>query len=154
VIVLVPAGNIRVKSSQLQDLGERSNQGVEYQMYSGGSLDPGQSLKMTITGKPTSNLPSLKAGSNTSLIIGAAALGLALLVAVVWLSRRKQLVAAEEDSDETSISPISTIEDDPDAIMDAILALDDQFQEGRLPEEAYLKRRAELKARLRQLTGN
>ena len=154
VIVLAPAGSIHVKSSQLQDLGERSNQGVAYQMYSGGSFDPGQSLQMTITGKPTSNLPSLMAGSNTSLIIGAAALGLTLLVAVIWLSRRKQLVAAEEDSGVISSEPISTIEDDPDTIMDAILALDDQFQEGRLPEEAYLKRRSELKARLRQLMGN
>ena len=35
--------------------------------------------------------------------------------------------------------------------MDAILALDDLYQEGELPEDAYLKRRAELKESLKEL---
>ncbi len=35
--------------------------------------------------------------------------------------------------------------------MDAILALDDLYQEGVLPEEAYLKRRAELKTHLQEI---
>ena len=38
--------------------------------------------------------------------------------------------------------------DDSETAMDAILALDDLYKEGQLPEEAYLKRRAELKAHL------
>jgi hypothetical protein len=37
--------------------------------------------------------------------------------------------------------------------MDAILALDDLYQEGKLPEEAYLQRRSELKARLERELG-
>ena len=35
--------------------------------------------------------------------------------------------------------------------MDAILALDDLYQEGELHEDAYLQRRAELKASLREM---
>jgi hypothetical protein len=35
-----------------------------------------------------------------------------------------------------------------DELLDAILALDDQFQSGQLPEAAYQERRAALKARL------
>jgi hypothetical protein len=35
--------------------------------------------------------------------------------------------------------------------MDAILALDDLYQAGKLPEEAYRQRRAELKARLKEI---
>ncbi len=38
--------------------------------------------------------------------------------------------------------------------MDAIIALDDLYQAGQLPEDAYLKRRAELKARLQERMGN
>jgi len=34
-------------------------------------------------------------------------------------------------------------------VIDAIIALDDLYQRGELPEEAYLQRRAELKSRLR-----
>jgi hypothetical protein len=35
--------------------------------------------------------------------------------------------------------------------MDAIIALDDQYKEGRLPEEAYRARRDELKEKLRRV---
>ena len=35
--------------------------------------------------------------------------------------------------------------------MDAILAVDDLYKEGKLPEEAYLKRRMELKDRLKDM---
>jgi len=36
--------------------------------------------------------------------------------------------------------------------MDAILALDDQYHAGNLPEEAYLERRAVLKEKLRKIS--
>jgi hypothetical protein len=35
-----------------------------------------------------------------------------------------------------------------EALMDAIIALDDMYQAGELPEEAYRERRAELKEKL------
>ena len=35
--------------------------------------------------------------------------------------------------------------------MDAIIALDDLYRAGDLPEEAYQQRRAELKAKLKEL---
>jgi hypothetical protein len=37
--------------------------------------------------------------------------------------------------------------------MDAIIALDDLYQAGQLPEDAYLKRRADLKERLQVVLG-
>jgi len=40
---------------------------------------------------------------------------------------------------------------DPEAVMDAIIALDDQFKAGELPESAYHQRRAALKAHLNEL---
>ena len=39
-------------------------------------------------------------------------------------------------------------------LLDAILTLDDQYKAGELPEEAYIKRRGELKARIKELLGN
>jgi hypothetical protein len=44
--------------------------------------------------------------------------------------------------------------DDAETLLDAILALDDQFQTGELSEEAYRRRRAELKARLKDKLGS
>ena len=43
---------------------------------------------------------------------------------------------------------------DVDMLLDAILALDDQYKAGELPEEAYLKRRAELKAQIKEKMGS
>ena len=40
-----------------------------------------------------------------------------------------------------------------ESILDAIVALDDLYQAGELPEEAYKERRAELKDRLKQFRG-
>ena len=43
--------------------------------------------------------------------------------------------------------------DDPDTLMDAIIALDDLYKAGELPEAAYQQRRAELKEKLNQVVG-
>jgi len=50
-----------------------------------------------------------------------------------------------------SISGLGATPEDEDTLMDAIIALDDQFHAGNLPEEAYLERRAVLKEKLRKL---
>jgi hypothetical protein len=43
--------------------------------------------------------------------------------------------------------------DSAESLMDAIIALDDLYQAGQLPEEAYQKRRDEMKARLKDILG-
>jgi hypothetical protein len=48
---------------------------------------------------------------------------------------------------------LNDLPDDPDALMDAIIALDDLHKAGELPEEAYQQRRAALKDRLSQVVG-
>jgi hypothetical protein len=45
-------------------------------------------------------------------------------------------------------------DEDANTLMDAILALDDRYQAGELPEVAYKERRSELKARLRRMLGS
>ncbi len=42
-------------------------------------------------------------------------------------------------------------DDDRDTIIDAIIALDDQYKGGCIAKEAYIKRREELKKRLKGL---
>jgi hypothetical protein len=121
---------------------------VQYQLYSREALKTGEALQLTVTGKPESGSAALRPASNTNLIIGIAALGLTLLLAGVWLYQRNRQLNEEEslvEADEPA-APESA-----EAIMDAILALDDQYQAGNLPEPAYRQRRAELKAQLEDL---
>jgi hypothetical protein len=77
-------------------------------------------------------------------LIGGAALGLALVLAGVYLYARDRRVHAAEDG--------AAEFESSDEVLDAILALDDLRRAGKLPDEAYQKRRNELKDILRKLT--
>jgi hypothetical protein len=150
VVILVPEESIKIKGEGIQDGGARDIQGLQYHMYNGPALQMGSDLQLTITGKPQAGSPALSTGSSTNLLIGAGVLGVVLVAAGVWLFLRNR---PEVDDEEEQLPVASATPENPDAIMDAILALDDLYQEGKLPEEAYLQRRAELKARLESTLG-
>lgn len=154
LVVLAPEGSLTIKGEGLQDAGIRAVENESYQMYNGSSLTAGQSLDMTITGKPGGGgFAALASGSTTELLIGAAVFGLVLVGAGVWMYRRSRLDEDEAQEEEEAQLPAAVREEDPDALMDAILALDDQYQAGELAEGPYRQRRAELKARLVELQG-
>jgi hypothetical protein len=153
VVVLIPEDGLKVNSEQLVDMDVRDVQGVPYRMFSGGQLEAGSDLELTVTGRPGGGSLIPTAGSSSNLMIGALAFGLALVVVGVWLYRRRSV---EEDQIQESVDldvEEETMLSDPDELMDAILALDDHYQAGDLPEEAYRQRRAELKARLKSALG-
>ena len=66
-----------------------------------------------------------------------------LLSDVLGLCASERNRANEEQEDEPD-------DDAPEAIMDAIVALDDLHRAGKLSTDAYQKRRAELKSRLKE----
>ncbi len=140
-IVLVPQGSMTLESDQLQSTGVREVQGVSLDLYTASALQAGSSLEIKLTGRGSNGLP-LQVGQTSGLIIGAAVLGVVLITAGIWLLRQRRLRADVTEIDE--IPAEETAED----LMDAIIALDDRFKAGDLPEEAYLLRRNELKNRL------
>jgi mono/diheme cytochrome c family protein len=152
-VILAPEG-IKLRGDNLQDEGLRDIQGISYQMYAMSSLPAGSLIKLEISGKPKSAGASLP-DSQTGLLIGLGALGLALIVAGVWLFRRERTPdemdeALDEASDEDDLDDNAA---DPEQLMDAIIALDDLYKAGELPEEAYQQRRSELKTRLERILG-
>lgn len=154
VVILVPDDGVKVTGDLLQDAGARDVQGVNYQMYSSERIEAGTELAISISGRPRSAGAGLVAGSPLNLTIGLGAFGLALIVAGLWLYRQNRLGSAVELSGEEELSAshlTGDVSDDPDTLMDAIIALDDLYKAGDLPEEAYQQRRAELKARLQTL---
>ena len=154
VVILGPEEGVKVKSNQLQDAGTRQMQDISYHMYTSDRLEAGSELAMTISGRPKGT--SLVAGSSTNLVIGLLAFGIALIVAGAWLFRRNRAertgIEAAEELDE-ELLPGEAAED-PETLLDAILALDDQYRAGELPEEAYRQRRSELKAHLKDMLGS
>ena len=154
VVMLIPEDGLRVKSEQLADMGVRDVQGVNYRMYSSGQLEAGSDLAMTISGRPGGGSLIPTTGSSTSLLIGLLAFGVALVGVGIWLYRRYQ--SGEKDQADADVSEGAleeTSPSDPEELLDAILALDDQYQAGDLPEGAYRQRRAELKAQLKDILG-
>lgn len=148
LVILIPEDGINVKGDALVDEGTRDVQGTPYHLYNGGSLQAGEQLNLTISGKPSSGNPSLILGSNTSLVIGLGGFGLALVMAGAWLYWRSRQTGVDDEEEYESIQD-EPEEESADTVIDAIVALDDLYQRGELPEDAYLQRRSELKNRLR-----
>ena len=157
VVVMVPESGVEVDSSQLQDGGTRDFQGSTYHMYNGSSFIAGSSLEFTLSGNIKQAAAStFSTGTVQNLAIGLGVFGVALVVGGLWLFRRNQIRVAMQRSsaglDQVATGAlIDAIPQDEETLMDAIIALDDQFRAGNLPEEAYLERRAVLKGKLRDI---
>jgi len=151
VVILVPEDGLKIRSDMLQDGGVRDVQGTQYHMYNADSLAPGEELRLTITGR-ASLAPWLTGTSSTSMAIGLGVFGFALLALGVFLIRRaRSRAGGSEEPVSGAAAASSASQEDIDTLMDAILALDDQYQNGQLPEEAYRQRRTELRGHLKEL---
>jgi mono/diheme cytochrome c family protein len=157
VIILVQEDGLTIQSDQLFETGKRDVQGESFIIYSSNRLDAGSELAIKISGRPKTGSTFLTGGTSTSLVIGLAAFGLALIAAGIWLFRQNRGREIDEDVDlidDDLLDEETTgadIPDDADTLMDTIIALDDLYKEGELPEEVYRQRRTILKERLREL---
>ncbi|HEY3313345.1 MAG TPA: c-type cytochrome [Anaerolineales bacterium] len=151
--VLAPEGvsvsGSNVTPGGLQDMGT----GAKYQVFNAGSLEAGKSLQVTASGAPLGTAQAATSvNPNQNIIIGVGAFGLVLIIAGIWMYWRERQRANVIDDDE-EIDEEETDNDGDGAsmeeIMDAIVALDDQFKSGNIQEAAYKVRRAELKAKLK-----
>ncbi len=139
--VFTPVG-VELENSQMADLGVQTIQNFTYQIYQSESLNAGDALTFTLAGQP-SDSPAAASGTNTGVLIGAGVLGVALLVAGLWMYRqdKRKTQVSEEREDE-----FDSVED----VMDVILALDDLHGKKKIGERAYQKRRNELKEMLKR----
>ncbi len=149
VVILVPAENFKLKGENLAEAGTRDVDGVPYQQYQVENLQAGDQLRLIV-----SSSFSLAGGTQTSLVVGLAALGLALVGGGAWMYIRSRKNGDEEDGVEASEAEPGANAQSPDDLMDAILALDDLFHAGRIDEATYLERRSVLKDRLKNQLGS
>lgn len=148
-LVIVPEG-IKVKADQLTDEGLQQTQGgTNAQMYTANGLSAGTTFEMTLSGKVKSAAAGDESSNQQTLLIGAGAFGVVLILAGVWMFLRDRNKVDEDDFEETDEeeNEFETAEE----VMDAIIALDDLHRAKKIPDEAYQQRRAELKTRLKEL---
>lgn len=96
-----------------------------------------------MSGKPRVTTPRENEMSN-SLAVGV--VSLVIVLVLIGTSIFRDMLDKRTLEKEASIAHTETI--DRNAILDAIIALDDQYQAGKIPASAYHERRAELKSRL------
>lgn len=146
-VLIGPSNGVRLSGSQLTDAGVQSMQDVQVHLYTAANLAASSKLDISLSGAPNGGLSQ---SSLMGVLIGLGALVLALAVVAVWYVRRRnsQLAYAGPGEDESPAENGS-----PDSLLDAIVALDDLYQSGQIPQDAYEKRRAELKNQLREATG-
>jgi mono/diheme cytochrome c family protein len=144
VSVFVPEG-VSIQSDKSENLGIQTIQDFKFQIYDMGNVAAGEKLNLSISGTPkesdTASTPAEQTTSNQNLLIGAGALGIALILAGGWMylrdrNREEESAGAREEGNE-----FETSED----VIDAIIALDDLHRAKKISDGAYQKRRAELK---------
>lgn len=139
IVLLVPDG-MKVSGSGLGDKGQQVIQNNNYHEYAASNLKAGQTLSFSVSGAAKASSATGPDARQIAMIAGGS-LGIALIVAGVILffrDRRRKPLATDESGFASA-----------DEVMDAILALDDLHRAGKIGDQAYQKRRDDLKATLR-----
>ncbi len=148
-LVALPAGNgAKLYSNQLRQAGSRTMHEKQVQLYSANALPAGSRLELRMIAAGNWMETDAQPWIEPGIWIGGGVLLLA--VAAIWLARQRRKGRL------TAKQPILAAEggETADALLDAIVALDDLYHAGELPEAAYRVRRAALKERLRQMLEN
>jgi hypothetical protein len=161
-VVMLPAGGVSLESQQLQDAGTRSMQAVQgsqesisLHLYAGGELPAGTPLEMKVTGFPSSQAGANSNGQVAPAVqgaIGLAVFGLALIGVGLYFyfqqpaRRRAARTTGTVEAEEEEAEGVTR-----DELLDEIVALDDLYKDGKLPQDVYATRRSELIEKLKKV---
>lgn len=139
VTIFVPEG-ITIENGRSTDLGIQAIQDFNFHIYELGAVNAGETLSLNVSGTPREPAAAPETAlPNRNLLLGAGALGLALILAGTWMYLHDRNVEEEGESIESDEF------EGPDDVLDAIVALDDLHRARKIADDAYQKRRAELK---------
>jgi hypothetical protein len=148
VNVFVPEG-VTLQGRQITALGTQAIQDLKFQVYRLESLGAGEKVTLTVAGTPSGEpiaASQTETAPNQSLLIGVGVLGVTMILAGAWMYLRDRKRPTESDGGEEEADEFESSE----AVMDAILALDDLYRDRKISADAYQKRRAELKEILKE----
>ncbi|HMV97708.1 MAG TPA: c-type cytochrome [Anaerolineales bacterium] len=142
ISLYLPQG-MEAEGATLSDAGLQNMETMSFQVYSATGLKKGESIEFTVSGEPSATSETADLTQNQTLLIGIGAFGLVLIIAGGWLYIRDRKKEEDLDDEDGEF-------EDTESTMDAIIALDDLHREGKISDEAYQKRRAELKSALKK----
>jgi hypothetical protein len=148
--VFVPQG-MRLSGEQLTAAGPQTIQSQTYLMYQSNKMAAGSSLSLALSGKPGAST-GFNFDRQTIILICIGVVGILLIGVGIYLYTRDRTRLLKEDQEERDGQiEEDALGEDRDNIMDAMIALDDQYKAGEIPKDAYGKRRMELKERLKRI---
>ena len=147
--VFIPKG-MRLRGEQLTDAGPQDVQGKSYQMYQANKMASGSTLSLTLSGQPESSTGA-SSNNKTWISIGIGVIGILLIGLGLYLFLRDRARFKRENELPEEVLEKDALGEDRDSLMDAMIALDDQYKAGEIQKEAYEQRRTELKDRLKGL---
>jgi mono/diheme cytochrome c family protein len=145
VNVLLAAEGVGLKSRQLQEIGEKVIQNSNWRLFTAANVPAGTDINVQISGKPKVTTPQENEMSNS---LAAGIISLVVVLVLIGTVIFRDVMDRRTRKQETSTPRPEPV--DRNAILDAIIALDDQFQAGQIPVNAYRERREELKDRYRR----
>ncbi len=154
MVVMLPNNGVSLASGQLQFAGNQDVQNTSLQLFVGSNLAAGSPLVVSLSGSPKVTPGGVTADLN--LLAGLAVFLLALAGAALWFYRRQiQSAALVRRLRKTRWAGqrVDTlpVEETQESLLDAIVALDDLFHEGRLDKDPYQARRNELVGALKEM---
>ena len=145
IVILKTQGPPSISGDGLSELSARDMGGVFMESYSKDPLKQGEVLELRLSGGHPARVDS---SPSTNLVIGAAALGLTLIVIFfgwrMWSQGYESTV--ESDAGAAPEKP-----QDRESLIRAIAALDDMYAAGEVTGTAYKKRREVLKRTLKAI---
>ena len=154
--LFLPPG-LKVAGDTWTPAGTQDIEGMQFQIYQGPVLDAWDVLEVRLQGRPTTGSVGLPWQSLPGWALPAVlvSLGVVSILAGFWYWRREEGAPKEGEVEAPSVFRVKDIppalRDDPEALLEAILALDDLHEAGEIDDELYRTRRAAYKARLAQL---
>ena len=148
--VWVPESIPDVAVSGLENIDPITVEGTAYRVYEGRDFPPGQGLQLEITGLPMPGVWSRFSGTVTGgafwQIAIPSALGATLAAMLLWGMIRGYRPVTAGDVPDTAVLAVDPAE--RAAVVRAVAALDQRYQDGDLPEDEYRAQRPELMARV------
>ena len=135
LVLLIPDG-MSVIGQKLENKGIQVIQNNNYQEFTASDLKANEPVNFSVTGQPRIS-SATGFDPRQGIMIGGGALGSLLIVVGLYLFiRDRRIKRVEKDEAEFEST---------DEVMDTILALDDLHRAGKISDQAYHKRREELK---------
>ena len=142
-VFMLPTNSVQLESEILNFDGDRTVQGMDIQTYSSNNLKEQKEIVIKLKGKikiATQN----EDNSLIGIIIGSIVLLGAIIIALLWFRKHSRKPEIQKDD-----GPVEDLE----ALLDAVIALDDAYKNGEIPEAAYQSRRNELLASIKTMQG-